>query len=154
MALVVGLGMFLPLRGNALNFQWEMSPKYVGELHAGYKTTTKVYGMNTYTGMAQLGTLQGVSLNQYLDVALGVDAYTDGTREETFILRSGGAGTYKSWDWGDQRYYTTPLTWSASGEVIVISRKATQDYSWSDAYGYINSSGNAMKINGDWYNKK
>lgn len=81
-------------------------------------------------------------------------AYTDGTREETFILRSGGAGTYKSWDWGDQRYYTTPLTWSASGDVIVISRKATQDYSWSDAYGYINSSGNAMKINGDWYNKK
>lgn len=74
MALVVGLGIFLPLRGNALDFQWEMSPKYVGEFHAGYKTTTKVYGMNTYTGMAQLGTLQGVSLNQYLDVAIGVDA--------------------------------------------------------------------------------
>lgn len=74
-ALVVWVCMALPLSGYAQNFKWEMSPKYVGELHAGYKTTTHVSGMNTYTGMAELGTLQGVSLNQYLDLAVGVDAF-------------------------------------------------------------------------------
>lgn len=74
-ALVVGLCMTLPLSGNAQNFKWEMMPKYVGEIHAGYKTTTHVSGMNTYTGMAELGTLQGVSLNQYLDLSIGVDAF-------------------------------------------------------------------------------
>lgn len=66
---------FIPLSGAAQGFNWEMSPKYVGEIHAGYKTTTKVSGFNTYTGMVELGTLQGVSLNRYLDLALGVDAF-------------------------------------------------------------------------------
>lgn len=74
LALVVGLGTILPFTSSAKNFKWEMSPKYVGELHAGYKTSTEVYGMNTYTGMVELGTLQGVSLNQYLDLAIGIDA--------------------------------------------------------------------------------
>ena len=46
----------------------------MGEIHVGYKTTTKVSGFNTYSGMVELGTLQGVSLNQYLDLSLGVDA--------------------------------------------------------------------------------
>lgn len=83
LALMVGILGFLPQLGFAQGFKWEMSPKYVGELHAGYKTTTKVSGINLYTGMAELGTLQGVSLNQYLDLAVGVDAlmlthyYTD-----------------------------------------------------------------------------
>lgn len=73
-ALVVGLLGFLPLSGFAQSFKWEMTPKYVGEIHAGYKTTTKVSGFDTYSGMVELGTLQGVSLNQYLDLAVGVDA--------------------------------------------------------------------------------
>lgn len=74
-ALVVGLMVFLPQLGHAQGFKWEMSPKYVGEIHAGYKTTTKSHGFNTYSGMVELGTLQGVSLNQYLDLAVGVDAF-------------------------------------------------------------------------------
>lgn len=73
-ALVVSLLGSLPLSGSAQGFKWEMSPKYVGEIHAGYKTTTKVSGTDTYSGMVELGTLQGVSLNQYLDLAVGVDA--------------------------------------------------------------------------------
>ncbi len=71
-ALVAGL---LPLSGCAQSFQWEMSPRYVGEIHTGYKTTTKVYGFDTYSGMVELGTLQGVSINRYLDLAVGVDAF-------------------------------------------------------------------------------
>lgn len=74
LALVAGIIAFLPQLGFAQGFKWEMSPKYVGEIHAGYKTTTKVSGFNTYSGMVELGTLQGVSLNQYLDLAVGVDA--------------------------------------------------------------------------------
>lgn len=64
----------LPMAAEAQGFEWSMSPKYVGELHIGYKTTSKVSGMDTYSAWAELGTLQGVSFNQYLDVALGVDA--------------------------------------------------------------------------------
>lgn len=73
-AFVTGLLSLLPLTGSAQGFHWEMSPKYFGEIHAGYKTTTKVGGMDLYTGAAELGTLQGVSLNQYLDLGVGVDA--------------------------------------------------------------------------------
>lgn len=60
---------------SAQGFEWRMEPKYMGEIHAGYKTTTKFSGFNSYSGMVQLGTLQGVSLNQYLDLGLGVDAF-------------------------------------------------------------------------------
>lgn len=74
LALVAGILGLLPLTGSAQSFQWEMSPKYVGEIHTGYKTTTKVSGFDTYSGMVALGTLQGVSLNRYLDLAVGVDA--------------------------------------------------------------------------------
>lgn len=74
MALLVGLFSILPFSGSARNFKWEMSPTYVGEIHAGYKTTTHSYGADSYSAMAELGTLQGVSLNQYLDLAVGVDA--------------------------------------------------------------------------------
>lgn len=74
MALLVGLFSILPFSGSAGNFKWEMSPTYVGEIHAGYKTTTHSYGADSYSAMAELGTLQGVSLNQYLDLAVGVDA--------------------------------------------------------------------------------
>lgn len=59
---------------HAERFEWEWNPKYVGEIHIGYKTTTKTQGFNTYSAMAELGTVQGVSLNQYLDLGIGVDA--------------------------------------------------------------------------------
>lgn len=65
----------MPQLGFAKGFNWEWTPKYVGEIHAGYKTTTEVSGYDTYSGMVELGTLQGVSLNQYLDLAVGVDAF-------------------------------------------------------------------------------
>ena len=71
-ALVLSL---IPLSGFSQGFQWEMSPKYMGEIHAGYKTTTKVSGADNYSGMVELGTLQGVTLNKYLDLAVGVDAF-------------------------------------------------------------------------------
>lgn len=73
--LVVGLIGFIPQLGFSQGFKWEMSPKYIGEIHTGYKTTTKVSGYDTYSGMVELGTLQGVSLNQYLDLYVGVDAF-------------------------------------------------------------------------------
>lgn len=73
-AVIVGIIGFLPLSSHAQVFEWEMSPKYIGEMHVGYKTTTHSMGYNSYSGMVELGTLQGVSLNKYLDVAIGVDA--------------------------------------------------------------------------------
>ena len=61
-----------PFWANAIEF--EFNPKYVGELHLGYTTTKKVNGYNTYTAYGSFGTLQGCSINQYLEVSLGVDA--------------------------------------------------------------------------------
>lgn len=75
LAFVVGTIGLLPLSASADGFKWEMNPKYIGEIHAGYKTTTSVGGQDTYSGSVELGTLQGFSLNQYLDLAVGVDAF-------------------------------------------------------------------------------
>lgn len=72
--LIAGFVGIMPMTAAAQAFEWSMNPKYVGELHVGYKTTTHTSGYNTYSGWAELGTLQGVSLNQYLDILLGVDA--------------------------------------------------------------------------------
>ncbi|MDE6367389.1 MAG: hypothetical protein K2L33_07370 [Muribaculaceae bacterium] len=74
-ALAVSILVLLPLSGFAQGFKWEISPKYVGEIHAGYKTTVIVSGNDNYSGMAELGTMHGVSINQYLDLSLGVDAF-------------------------------------------------------------------------------
>lgn len=70
---MVGFLGFLPQYGSAKGFEWEMSPKYVGEVHAGYRTTTSIKGVDTYSGLVDLGTLQGVSFNEYLDISLGID---------------------------------------------------------------------------------
>ena len=71
---VVALILAMPVLAYSHGFEWNVAPKYTGEIHAGYKTTVNVSGMDTYSGMVELGTLQGVSLNQYLDFGLGVDA--------------------------------------------------------------------------------
>lgn len=81
-------------------------------------------------------------------------AYTEGTRETSYTLRSGGTGTYKWWDWGEQKYYTTSLTWEAVGNVVMISRKSTKDTYFADVIGYISGSGANMKIDDDWYYKQ
>lgn len=60
--------------GQAQQRKWEWTPKYAGDIHAGYGTTSKPNGANKYTGRALLGTLQGASLNDYLQVGIGVDA--------------------------------------------------------------------------------
>ncbi len=62
---------FLPVLANADG--WEWTPKYYGELHVGYGTSSHVAGRNTYIGRAMLGTLQGVELNKYAQVGVGVD---------------------------------------------------------------------------------
>lgn len=80
-------------------------------------------------------------------------AYTDGTRDDTFVFRSGGTGTLTRWDWLDQKYVTRSLSWQSYGDYIEISLKETQDYGASTIDGYISSGGSAMKIGGDWYNK-
>ena len=54
-------------------FNWEWTPKYFGEIHIGYNTTTKVGGLNTYSASANIGTLQGVSINKYMQAGAGVD---------------------------------------------------------------------------------
>ncbi len=74
-ALILGVIGLLPSVAYGEAFKWEMKPEYVGEIHLGYKTTTKVSGMDTYSGMVELGTLQGVSLNEYLEFGIGVDAF-------------------------------------------------------------------------------
>ena len=62
------------MNANAEKFEWNWTPKYQGEINLGYKTTTKVQGIDTYSQLAELGTVQGVSLNQYLFLGVGIDA--------------------------------------------------------------------------------
>lgn len=63
----------LPLAASAQLPKWEWHPKYMGTLHAGYNTSSKVSGIKTYSAKALLGTLQGVQLSNYLSAAIGVD---------------------------------------------------------------------------------
>lgn len=75
-------------------------------------------------------------------------ANTNGTREDTYTLKSGGKGTHKGWDWLDQKYVTQSVTWTAYGDYIEISNR---DFT---THGYINSSGSALNIGDWWYNKQ
>ena len=62
------------LVANAQNgFKWEWTPKYFGEVHIGYNTSSKVGGIKTYSAAADVGTLQGVSINKYLQAGIGID---------------------------------------------------------------------------------
>lgn len=47
--------------------------RYMGEIHTGYGTTSKVKGIDTYMGRVMLGTIQGIALDRYGDVGFGVD---------------------------------------------------------------------------------
>lgn len=54
--------------------QYDWKPKYMGEIHAGYGTTSKVKGNDTYCGRVMLGTTHGVAFGEYGDIGVGVDA--------------------------------------------------------------------------------
>lgn len=62
---------FTPMTLFASDREWDT--KYLGEIHAGYNTSNKSNGFKTYTAAAIFGTLQGVQLNKYASIALGVD---------------------------------------------------------------------------------
>lgn len=50
-----------------------IQPKYAGDVHLGYGSSSKMYGTNTYQQRIGIGTIQGVSLNDWIQVGLGVD---------------------------------------------------------------------------------
>lgn len=81
-------------------------------------------------------------------------AETNGTREDTYTFKSGGKGTYKHWDWFDQKYRNNSLTWTGAGDMIIINIEADANASYSERYGILNSSGTSMKIGDYWYDKK
>lgn len=54
--------------------QYDWKPIYMGEIHAGYGTTSKVDGRDTYFGRVMLGTTHGIAFGKYGDVGIGVDA--------------------------------------------------------------------------------
>lgn len=54
--------------------QYDWKPKYMGEIHAGYATTSKVDGHDLYTGRVMLGTTHGVAFGKYGDLGIGVNA--------------------------------------------------------------------------------
>ena len=58
--------------------QYDWKPKYMGEIHAGYGTTSKVKvedkSIDTYMGRVMLGTTHGVAFGKYGDMGIGVDA--------------------------------------------------------------------------------
>ena len=62
--------LFIPL---CLHAEFTFQPKYVGDVHLGYGSSTKVDGMNAYIQRVGVGTVQGVSLNEWIQVGIGVD---------------------------------------------------------------------------------
>jgi len=71
--LALTLLVFVPVASHALD--GEGNTKYLGDIHAGYNTSCKVGGVETYSAAAILGTLQGVQINKYLSAGIGVDAW-------------------------------------------------------------------------------
>lgn len=53
--------------------QVDFSPKYVGDMHLGYGSTSITNGMDTYQQRGSVGTIQGVKLGKWMQVGLGVD---------------------------------------------------------------------------------
>ena len=47
--------------------------KYAGDVNMAYGSSSKVSGRNTYAQRVSVGTIQGFSLNQYLQFGVGVD---------------------------------------------------------------------------------
>lgn len=53
--------------------KWDWKPKYMGEIHTGYGTTTSVKGHDTYMGRVMLGMTHGVAFGKFGDVGVGID---------------------------------------------------------------------------------
>lgn len=45
-------------------------------------------------------------------------ADTNGTRDHSYTFKENGTGTFKYWDWFDQKYYYQNFKWSATESVI------------------------------------
>lgn len=69
-AVFIAIFIFTGVRSNA---QDNGLIKYMGEIHTGYGTTSKVKGFDTYMGRVMLGTIHGIAFDRYGDVGLGVD---------------------------------------------------------------------------------
>jgi len=83
------LASLFPVAGFSKGFAWECNPEYCAEYRAGYGTTTKVDGVKAYVGRTFIGTIQGVKLNQYAQIGLGVDAVMFTHYYKNDIIRSG-----------------------------------------------------------------
>ena len=53
--------------------QYDWQPKYAGEIHVSYGSTSKVQDFDTYVGRVMLGTIHGVAFGKYGDVGIGID---------------------------------------------------------------------------------
>lgn len=70
--LLIGLMcLLMPGLASAEGFKWTMNPQYSGEVHIGYGTSSS--NEYAYMGRAMVGTVQGLKLNQYATVGLGID---------------------------------------------------------------------------------
>lgn len=70
---MIALFIVSPVMVNARDFYWEWKPEYYGEYRIGYGTSHHTNGYNDYVGRALLGTIQGVRLNKYAQIGIGVD---------------------------------------------------------------------------------
>lgn len=52
---------------------YDWKPKYMGEIHGGYGMTSKVHGIDLYMQRGMIGTMQGISMGRYGDIAIAVD---------------------------------------------------------------------------------
>lgn len=68
---MIAIAAVIPAYVSAQGFSIE--PTYMGEIHAGYVPTKNSNGTKGYSQTVTVGTLQGVSLNEYLDLGIGVD---------------------------------------------------------------------------------
>lgn len=55
----------------AEDFEWTIDPQYSGEVHIGYGSSSS--NKSAYIGRVMVGTIQGLSLNKYATIGLGID---------------------------------------------------------------------------------
>lgn len=65
------LCLLMPSVASAKKFKWTMNPEYSGEVHIGYGSPSS--NANAYMGRIEVGTVQGLKLNEYATIGLGVD---------------------------------------------------------------------------------
>ena len=61
---------------------------------------------------------------------------TNGLRDHSYTFKGNGTGTFKHWDWYDQKYHYQNFKWSATESVISFDLEPDDDCGYSSGIRY------------------